>query len=152
MLLAFGAVSIILWIGGHDVLSGRISAGDLSAFVFYAIVVAGAAGAFSEVVGDLQRAAGAVERLLDLLSVAPEITAPADPVPLPEPARGAVAFENVVFHYPSRPDRSALQGLSFAVEPGEQVAIVRPSGAGQTTIFPLQIGRASCGERVCKYV
>src|SRR3546814_6404438 len=87
MLLVFGAVSIILWIGGHDVLSGRISAVDLSAFVFYAIVVAGAAGAFSEVVGDLQRAAGAVERLLDLLSVAPEITAPADPVPLPEPAR-----------------------------------------------------------------
>src|SRR3546814_16993384 len=81
MLLAFGAVSIILWIGGHDVLSGRISAGDLSAFVFYAIVVAGAAGAFSEVVGDLQRAAGAVERLLDLLSFAPEITAPAGPAP-----------------------------------------------------------------------
>src|SRR3546814_2708645 len=70
-------------------------------------------------------------------SVAPEITAPADPVPLPEPARGAVAFENVVFHYPSRPDRSALQGLSFALEPGEKVAIVGPSGAGKTTIFQL---------------
>jgi len=137
ILLVFGAVSVILWIGGHDVISGRISAGELSAFVFYAIVVAGAAGAFSEVIGDLQRAAGAVERLLDLLAVAPDITAPASPVALPQPPRGAVAFENVVFHYPSRPERSALQGLSFTVEPGEKVAIVGPSGAGKTTIFQL---------------
>ncbi len=137
ILLVFGAVSIILWIGGHDVISGRISAGELSAFVFYAIVVAGAAGAFSEVIGDLQRAAGATERLLDLLAVAPEITAPAQPVALPAPPRGAVAFEDVVFHYPSRPENSALQGLSFAVEPGEKVAIVGPSGAGKTTIFQL---------------
>jgi ATP-binding cassette subfamily B protein len=137
ILLVFGAVSVILWIGGHDVISGRISAGDLSAFVFYAIVVAGAAGAFSEVIGDLQRAAGAVERLLDLLSVAPQIAAPASPVALPEPPRGAVAFESVVFHYPSRPERSALQGLSFSVAPGEKVAIVGPSGAGKTTIFQL---------------
>ncbi len=137
ILLVFGAVSVILWIGGHDVLSGRISAGELSAFVFYAIVVAGAAGAFSEVIGDLQRAAGATERLLDLLAVAPDITAPPQPVALPQPPRGAVAFEEVVFHYPSRPDSSALQGLSFAVAPGEKVAIVGPSGAGKTTIFQL---------------
>jgi len=137
ILLVFGAVSVILWIGGHDVISGRISAGELSAFVFYAIVVAGAAGAFSEVIGDLQRAAGAVERLLDLLSVTPDITAPETPVALPEPPRGAVAFEDVVFHYPSRPERSALQGLSFAVAPGEKVAIVGPSGAGKTTVFQL---------------
>ncbi|GAB4376915.1 MAG: hydrophobic compound transporter HcuC [Kiloniellaceae bacterium] len=137
IVLVFGAVSTILWIGGHDVLSGRISAGELSAFVFYAIVVAGAAGAFSEVIGDLQRAAGATERLLDLLAVEPDITAPAEPVALPSPPRGAVAFEAVVFHYPSRPDHSALQGLSFAVAPGEKVAIVGPSGAGKTTIFQL---------------
>ena len=137
IVLVFGAVSVILWIGGHDVLSGRISAGELSAFVFYAIVVAGAAGAFSEVIGDLQRAAGATERLLDLLAVAPDITAPADPVALPQPARGAVAFEDVVFHYPSRPEHSALQGLRFEVQPGEKVAIVGPSGAGKTTIFQL---------------
>jgi len=137
IVLVFGAVSTILWIGGHDVLSGRITAGDLSAFVFYAIVVAGAAGAFSEVIGDLQRAAGATERLLDLLAVEPEITAPTHPVALPSPPRGAVAFEEVVFHYPSRPEHSALQGLSFSVAPGEKVAIVGPSGAGKTTIFQL---------------
>ncbi|GAB4223860.1 MAG: ABC transporter ATP-binding protein/permease [Kiloniellaceae bacterium] len=137
IVLVFGAVSTILWIGGHDVLSGRISAGELSAFVFYAIVVAGAAGAFSEVIGDLQRAAGATERLLDLLAVEPDITAPENPVALPEPPRGAVAFEDVVFHYPSRPDHSALQGLGFTVAPGEKVAIVGPSGAGKTTIFQL---------------
>ncbi len=137
IVLVFGAVSTILWIGGHDVLTGRISAGELSAFVFYAIVVAGAAGAFSEVIGDLQRAAGATERLLDLLAVEPDITAPANPLALPQPPRGAVAFENVVFHYPSRPDHSALQGLDFAVAPGEKIAVVGPSGAGKTTIFQL---------------
>ncbi len=137
IVLVFGAVSVILWIGGHDVLSGRISAGELSAFVFYAIVVAGAAGAVSEVIGDLQRAAGATERLMDLLAAEPEITAPAAPQALPVPARGAVGFERVVFNYPSRPDRSALQGLSFAIQPGEKVAIVGPSGAGKTTVFQL---------------
>ncbi len=137
IVLVFGAVSVILWIGGHDVLSGRISAGELSAFVFYAIVVAGAAGAVSEVIGDLQRAAGATERLMDLLAAEPEITSPAAPRVLPVPARGAVSFDRVVFHYPSRPDRSALQGLSFTIEPGEKVAIVGPSGAGKTTVFQL---------------
>jgi len=137
IVLVFGAVSVILWIGGHDVLSGRISAGELSAFVFYAIIVAGSAGAVSEVIGDLQRAAGATERLMGLLEAEPEITAPATPRALPVPARGAVSFERVVFHYPSRPDRSALQGLSFTIEPGEKVAIVGPSGAGKTTVFQL---------------
>lgn len=137
MVLVFGAVSVILWIGGHDMLTGRITAGDLSAFVFYAVVVAGAAGALSEVFGELQRAAGAVERLLDLLQTVPEIAAPKNPRALPQPPKGAVAFEDVVFHYPARRDVSALDELSFAVLPGETVAIVGPSGAGKTTIFQL---------------
>ena len=136
ILLVFGAVSTILWIGGHDVLSGRITAGELSAFVFYAIVVAGSVGAISEVIGDLQRAAGAMERIVELLNTEPQIVAPANPVALPEP-RGAVAFHNVVFRYPTRPDRSALDGFDLEVAPGETVAIVGPSGAGKTTVFQL---------------
>ena len=137
ILLAFGAVSLVLWVGGHDVLSGRISSGELSAFVFYSIVVAGAVGAVSEVVGDLQRAAGACERLVELLASEPEIAAPALPLPLPEPAVGRIAFEDVVFHYPARPDRSALDGFDLTVEPGETLALVGPSGAGKTTVFQL---------------
>ncbi len=137
IVLVFGAVSVILWIGGHDLLAGRITGGELSAFVFYAVVVAGAAGALSEVIGDLQRAAGATERLLDLLETEPDIAAPTSPVPLPEPARGAVGFEDVVFQYPSRPDRSALENFDLKIEPGEKVAIVGPSGAGKTTVFQL---------------
>ncbi|MCG8357937.1 MAG: ATP-binding cassette domain-containing protein [Kiloniellales bacterium] len=137
IVLAFGAVSLVLWIGGHDVLAGRISAGELSAFVFYAVIVAGAVGAISEVIGDLQRAAGATERLIELLRTEPEIAAPANPLPLPQPARGELRFENVVFHYPSRPDRSALEGFDLEVGAGEKVAIVGPSGAGKTTVFQL---------------
>ena len=137
ILLAFGAVSAVLWIGGRDVLAGRISAGELSAFVFYAVVVAGAVGAISEVIGDLQRAAGAMERLVELLATEPAIAEPAVPRPLPEPPRGGLRFEQVRFHYPSRPERSALEGFDLAVEPGETVAIVGPSGAGKTTVFQL---------------
>jgi ATP-binding cassette subfamily B protein len=137
IMLVFGAVGTILWIGGHDVIAGRITAGDLSAFVFYAIIVAGSVGAISEVVGDLQRAAGAAERLLELLDTAPLIAAPADPVALPEPPRGAVRFEGVTFNYPSRPGVAALDGFDLAVEPGETVALVGPSGAGKTTVVQL---------------
>ena len=135
IVLVFGAVGTILWIGGHDVMEGSISAGELSAFVFYAVVVAGAAGAISEVVGELQRAAGASERLIDLLATKSDITAPARPVALPSPALGEVRFDDVTFHYPSRPDAPALVDFTLEIEPGEKVALVGPSGAGKTTVM-----------------
>ncbi|WP_455178458.1 ABC transporter transmembrane domain-containing protein [Azospirillum melinis] len=137
IVLVFGAVGIILWIGGHDVVAGRITPGQLSAFVIYSVVVAGSVGAISEVIGDLQRAAGATERLFSLLSVESEIRAPAAPKPLPSPAAGALSFDAVRFHYPSRPDWAALEGFSLDVKPGERVALVGPSGAGKSTVFQL---------------
>ncbi|MDH4181875.1 MAG: ATP-binding cassette domain-containing protein, partial [Betaproteobacteria bacterium] len=137
ILLAFGAVGLILWIGGRDVLAGRISPGELSAFVFYAVIVASAVGTISEVVGDLQRAAGATERLFELLSLEPAIRAPSDPLPLPVPPRGTLDFERVTFSYPSRPGTPALAEIDLAVAAGERVALVGPSGAGKTTFFQL---------------
>ena len=137
ILLVFGAVAVILWIGGHDVISGEITPGQLSAFVFYAVVVAGATGAVSEVIGDLQRAAGAAERLIELLSTLPEISAPQAPAELPQPVAGRAGFEKVVFHYPARPELAALEGLDLEVKPGEKLALVGPSGAGKTTVFQL---------------
>jgi ATP-binding cassette subfamily B protein len=137
IVLVFGAVGVILWIGGHDVVAGRLSAGQLSAFVFYAVIVAGAVGTISEVVGDLQRAAGATGRLFELLAVEPAVRAPAAPVALPSPAVGTVSFERVDFHYPSRPDTPALADFSLDVRAGESVALVGPSGAGKTTVFQL---------------
>jgi ATP-binding cassette subfamily B protein len=135
--LVFGAVGVILWIGGHDVVAGRISAGALSAFVFYAVIVAAAVGTISEVIGDLQRAAGATERLFELLDVEATIRAPEHPTAMPVPARGTVAFDRVVFRYPSRPDTPALEDFSLDVVAGEKVALVGPSGAGKTTVFQL---------------
>jgi ATP-binding cassette subfamily B protein len=137
IVLTFGAVGVILWIGGHDVLAGRISAGELSAFVFYAVIVASAVGTISEVVGDIQRAAGATERLFELLAVEPAIRAPADPAPMREGRGGSIDFDTVSFAYPSRPDTPALAQVSFAIGAGERVALVGPSGAGKTTVFQL---------------
>jgi ATP-binding cassette, subfamily B, bacterial len=135
--LVFGAVGVVLWQGGHAVIDGSISPGELSAFVFYAVVVAGAVGALSEVVGELQRAAGATERLMELLATRSDITVPASPKAFPEPARGAIVFDDVTFRYPTRPERPALEHFSLTVEPGETVALVGPSGAGKTTVFQL---------------
>ena len=137
IVLVFGAISIVLYIGGHDVLAGRITPGELSAFVFYSVVVAGSVGALSEVAGDMQRAAGATERLIDLLSTPPDIAPPEQPTPLPTPAAGRAQFGGVGFHYPSRPDLSALDDVDLDVAPGEKVALVGPSGAGKTTVFQL---------------
>jgi len=134
--LVFSAIGVMLWSGGHDVLDGTLSAGQLSAFVFYAVLVAGATGAISEVIGDLQRAAGATERIFDLLAAVPAITAPVSPAVLPPP-RGELVFEQVKFAYPARPEPPALCDISFNVKPGERVAIVGPSGAGKTTLFQL---------------
>jgi ATP-binding cassette subfamily B protein len=135
--LVFVAVGIILWVGGHDVLAGRLSPGQLAAFVFYAVIVATSVGAVSEVAGELQRAAGATERLLELLGTVPQIAAPIDPVTLPEPSPATVTLEQVTFCYPSRPNDPALRSLSLRVAAGERVALVGPSGAGKTTVFQL---------------
>ena len=137
IVLIFGAVDMVMWIGARDVALGGMSGGKLAAFVFYAIVVAGSAGALSEVYGEFQRAAGAAERLVELIRTETAIKAPTDPVALPQPARGEVAFNNVTFHYPSRPETPALENYSLAVSPGERVALVGPSGAGKTTVFQL---------------
>ncbi len=137
ILLVFGAIDLVLWIGATDVVSGAMTPGTLASFVFYAIVVAGSLGSLSEVWGELQRAAGASERLLELLKQEPEITAPDNPEPISDKLVDGIEFEAVSFHYPSRQDMAALNNLSLAIKPGETVAIVGPSGAGKTTVFQM---------------
>jgi ATP-binding cassette subfamily B protein len=137
ILLGFGAITFSLWVGGRDVIAGAMSGGELSAFVFYAVLLATSGATMSELWGEMQRAAGAADRLLELLSEQPAIAAPAHPALLPSPPLGRIGFEAVRFRYPARPDHDALAGLSFVAEPGETVALVGPSGAGKTTIFQL---------------
>ncbi|MEC9264839.1 MAG: ABC transporter transmembrane domain-containing protein [Pseudomonadota bacterium] len=137
ILLVFTSIGVILWVGGNDVLAGTISGGELAAFVFYATLVAFSVGIISEVYGELLRAAGATERLIELLESEPAIQPPDDPATLPQPPVGEIRFENVSFRYPSRPDMAALEDFSLTVAPGETVALVGPSGAGKSTVFQL---------------
>jgi len=135
--VAAGAVVTLLWYGASAVISGSMSAGTLSQFLIYAILAASSLGQLSEVWGEVQLAAGAAERIAELLDEKPEIQAPATPQPLPVPPQGRLALDKVTFAYPTRPDSPALTDVSFAVRTGETVAIVGPSGAGKTTIFAL---------------
>ncbi|MEO8618975.1 MAG: ABC transporter transmembrane domain-containing protein [Sphingomicrobium sp.] len=137
ILIIFGSITMIIWQGAVDVAAGRMSGGTIAAFVLYGGLVAGAFGALSEVYGDLLRAAGAADRLNELLVVEPTITPPANPVALPEPPLGTLEFDHVVFHYPTRPEVSALDDFSLKVTPGEMLAVVGPSGAGKTTLFQM---------------
>ena len=135
--LIFGAVIVVLWSGAHDVIGGKLSAGALGQFVMYALIGGGSVGALAEVWNELQKAAGGMGRIHELLQEQPAITAPASPQALPVPVRGEIVFENVTFHYPQRPDTPALESVSLHVRPGETVALVGPSGAGKSTVFSM---------------
>lgn len=137
IVLVFGAIVGVLWLGAHDVIDGRMSAGTLGQFVLYALIGGGSVGALAEVWNELQRASGGMGRIAELLQEDIEITSPADPQPLPQPLRGEIRFEDVVFHYPQRPDTAALEHFDLHVRPGETVALVGPSGAGKSTVLSM---------------
>nr|WP_274521808.1 ABC transporter transmembrane domain-containing protein [Halorhodospira halochloris] len=139
LLFVFAAVGAVLWQGGHEVLAGRMSPGELSAFVFYAVLAASSIASIAEVAGEILRAAGATDRIFELIDTEPQIQAPAHPVPLARPPRGEVSFAEVTFSYPGRPQLPALQDVSFTVPAGHRVALVGPSGAGKSTVLQLML-------------
>ena len=137
ILLAFSAVGFVLWQGGHDVVAGRLSAGALSSFIFYSIMVAGSIGALSEVASDMQRAAGAADGILELLNTKPTVFESENPQPLPPGFKGEISFDNLSFTYPTRLEKPALHEINLAIHAGEKIALVGASGAGKTTLFQL---------------
>ena len=137
IVLVFAGVVGILWVGAQNVVQGSMTAGTLGQFVIYSVLCATSIGALSEVWGEVQLAAGATERLVEILQITPQITPPSNPVAIAQPVRGLIGFDNVSFSYPTRPEISALNGFSLSVSPGETVALVGPSGAGKSTVFQL---------------
>ncbi len=137
ILLAYASIAGMLWVGGSDVLQGSMTAGELGAFVFYAIIVAAGVGTLSEVFGELQRAAGATERLMELLAVQSHIVEPENPLGGITQLPATMALHNLTFHYPSRPDTAALQSINLHIDEGKSLALVGPSGAGKSTVFEL---------------